>query len=125
MITVDSGFSFEAVFENKRPNETIDATFELRNVDDVIVFHRGTYIDDFNQSKTGIYKVSGAVEPNTLNAGSYSFNLLFGQNSTYLLLFCPDIVSFDIENSSDKNGFKLLPGILKPNIEFKTDFINI
>lgn len=124
MITVDSGFQFEAIFENRRLNETIDTTFELRNIDDVIVFHSGTLIAEANCSQIGTYKVSGEILPNTLNAGSYSFNLIFGLNSTYLLLHCQEVVSFDIENSPDKNGFKLYPGILKPTIDFKIDFLN-
>lgn len=123
VISVASGFSFDLEFENKLADATIDTTFELLNLDGVIVFHQGTYIDEQNKSRTGKYRVKGTVDPYTLNAGSYSFNILFGQNSTYMLLYCPDILSFDIENSPDKNGFKTLPGILKPNMEFNTEYI--
>lgn len=124
IITVDSGFKFNLDFDNYLENATIDATFELRNMDDVIVFHRGNYIDDPNKSKKGSYSVTGRVEPNTLNAGTYFFNLIFGQNSSYLLLHCPEILSFDIENSPDENGYKLYPGILKPDINLQTTFAN-
>jgi lipopolysaccharide transport system ATP-binding protein len=120
LITVASGIRFELHFENKRPNETIDSTIELRTIDDTIVFHRGTFIDESKASKIGSYKVSGVIEANTLNAGSYHFNLIFGLNSTYLLLHCPEILSFDVENSEDENGFKLLPGILKPNLQLQS-----
>jgi lipopolysaccharide transport system ATP-binding protein len=120
LITAVSGIRFELHFENKKPNETIDSTIELRTIDDTIVFHRGTFIDEPKASKLGSYKVSGIIEANILNAGSYHFNLIFGLNSTYLLLHCPEILSFDVENSEDENGFKLLPGILKPNLQLQS-----
>lgn len=123
-INVKSGIRFELIFLNKRENETIDSTLELRTIDDVIVFHRGTYIDHMNSSKKGFYKITGIIEPNTINAGSYHFNLIFGLNSTYLLMNCPEILSFDIENSEDENGYKLLPGITKPNLNFITNFLD-
>lgn len=123
MITVASGIEFELVFENWIENATIDATIELKNFDNVVIFHRGTYIDGENSSKKGIYKVNCRIEADILNAGTYVVNLIFGQNSTYLLLGCNEIVCFDVENSADENGFKLLPGIIKPKLSFTTQFL--
>lgn len=122
LISVSSGFDFELDFESKIEDATVDATFELRSIDDVIIFHRGTFIDESNSSKKGRYIVKGSVQPNTLNAGNYQFDAIFGQNSTYLLLKCSNILSFEIENSADENGYKLLPGVLKPNLHLKTEF---
>lgn len=123
IITVGSGIEFELVFENKIAGATIDATLELKNFDNVIVFHRGTYIDAENSSKRGTYKVVGQIGKDILNAGSYMVNLIFGQNSTYLLMSCNEILQFDVENSADEQGFKLLPGILKPDLSFSTHYI--
>ena len=124
IIAVDSGVDFEIVFKNKTANSTIDTTFELRNVDDVIIFHRGTYIDQENGSKEGVYRVKGTIPANLLNAGSYSLNILFGQNSTYLLLFCNEIVTFYIENSIEDGNYKLLPGVLKPQLSLNSEFVD-
>jgi len=123
IISVDSGLNIELVFENKLPNATIDSTFELRTIDDVIVFHRGTYIDEENSSKKGTYSITGKIDGNLLNAGSYYFNLIFGQNATYSLMICPEILSFELDNSADENGYKLLPGILKPELHFQSVFV--
>ncbi|MFN5846293.1 MAG: polysaccharide ABC transporter ATP-binding protein [Flavobacteriia bacterium] len=124
IISVDSGLNIELVFENKLPNATIDSTFELRTIDDVIVFHRGTYIDEENSSKKGTYSITGKIDGNLLNAGSYYFNLIFGQNATYSLMICPEILSFELDNSADENGYKLLPGILKPELHFQSVFVH-
>lgn len=124
IISVDSGIDFEIVFKNNMINSTIDTTFELRNVDDVIVFHRGTYIDRENESKEGIYRVKGTIPAHLLNAGTYALNVLFGQNSTYLLLFCNEIVTFDVENSIEDGNYKLLPGVLKPQLLLNSEFVN-
>ena len=124
LISVDSGIDFEITFKNNTPNATIDATFELRNIDDVIVFHRGTYIDTENSSKLGVYCVKGKIPAHILNAGTYSLNIIFGQNATYLLLLCSEIATFDIENSIEDGNYKLLPGILKPQLFLKSQFIN-
>lgn len=122
-ITVTSGINFELEFESKIENATVDATFELRSINDVIIFHCGTFIDESNSSKKGRYAVKGIIQPNTLNFGNYQFDLIFGQNSTYLLLKCPNILSFEIENTADNNGHKLLPGVLKPDLQLKTEFL--
>jgi lipopolysaccharide transport system ATP-binding protein len=124
MITTNSGIRFTVEFENKVPNASIDATIELRTVDDVTVFHRGTLIDVENNSRNGIYKVTATIDPHVLNAGTFYMNLIFGQNSTYMLMFCPEILSFDVENEADENGYKLLPGVIKPNLHFNTNFIS-
>jgi lipopolysaccharide transport system ATP-binding protein len=124
IISVDTEIDFEVSFINKTPNATIDATFELRNVDDVIVFHRGTYIDKENGSKNGIYRVKGKIPAQMLNAGTYSINILFGRNSTYLLLFCNEIITFDIENSIEDGNYKLLPGVLKPQLFLNSVFVD-
>lgn len=123
LISVASGFEFELDFESKVENATVDATFELRSIDDVVLFHRGTFIDGSNASRKGRYVVTGEVQPDTLNAGNYQFDLIFGQNSTYLLLKCTNILSFEIENSVDINGYKLLPGVLKPDLHLQAEFV--
>jgi lipopolysaccharide transport system ATP-binding protein len=123
-ISVSSGIDFEIVFKNKSLNSTIDTTFELVNIEEVIVFHRGTYIDQEKGSKLGLYKVQGNIPANLINTGTYSFNVIFGQNSTYLLLLCKEIVTFDVENSTEDGMYKLLPGILKPMLSLKSEFIN-
>ncbi|MES2799101.1 MAG: polysaccharide ABC transporter ATP-binding protein [Bacteroidota bacterium] len=124
VLSVESGVDFEISFVNKTLNSTIDTTFELRNIDDVIIFHRGTYIDEENGSKKGVYHVSGKIPAHLLNAGTYYLNILFGQNSTYLLMHCEEIISFDIENSIEDGNYKLLPGVLKPQLLLKSEFIN-
>jgi lipopolysaccharide transport system ATP-binding protein len=123
IISVDSGIDFEIIFNNKIINSTIDATFELLNEDDIIIFHRGTYIDCENKSKLGMYKVSGQIPANILNGGTYSFNIIFGQNATYLILLCKEIITFNIENSNEDGNYKLMPGILKPQLFIKSVFL--
>jgi lipopolysaccharide transport system ATP-binding protein len=123
LITTNSGIQILLEFENKVEGASIDSTIEVRTVDDVTVFHRGTYIDDENASKKGVYRVSAVIEPHILNAGTYYVNLIFGQNSTYLLLLCAEIMSFDVENEADENGYKLLPGILKPRLNFTSQLL--
>jgi lipopolysaccharide transport system ATP-binding protein len=122
-ITVSSGLNFELQFENKNPGINLDSTWELRTIDETIVFHTGALVSANNDSKAGIYSVSFRIEPFTLNAGRYYVNLIFGKNQRELLFQCNGCYYFDIENDvSIGNNSSVLPGVLRPNLNFAVSF---
>lgn len=122
-LTVSSGVVFEIEFLNFKENTNIDATFELRNIDDVPVFHSPAILTTDNNSKIGIYTVKGTLPPYLLNAGKYYFKIIFGENRSYSMFTIDEAIQFEILNESLEGDNRILPGIIKPNIEYSSSFI--
>ncbi|MCD7973510.1 MAG: ATP-binding cassette domain-containing protein [Candidatus Azobacteroides sp.] len=125
VISISSGICFELTFYNRRNNINLDATFELKTVDEQAVFHNGPLITTNKDSKEGIYKVTGKIEPNILNAGAYKFNLIFGENQRILLYKIDDFLQFEILNEAKGSNTMVSPGILKLNNPYEVDFQNL
>ena len=123
-ITISSGINFELTFSNSKPNINLDATFELRTLDEIVVFHHGALITTNNDSSLGIYTVRGNIPPYFINAGIYKFNLIFGENQRYVLFSINDFIQFEVLNESLGSNSLSLPGILRPNINYKIKFID-
>jgi lipopolysaccharide transport system ATP-binding protein len=124
-ITVESGLNFNLHFHNYKPNIMMDATFELSTIDDICVFHSGKVLTPDKDSKDGIYEVQFKLPPYTLNAGKYKMKLIFGENQAHVLWQNDNVLNFEVENTLTGQGYNLatLPGVLKPNIDFKYSFL--
>jgi lipopolysaccharide transport system ATP-binding protein len=121
-ITISTGLSFEITFFNRKPRINLDVTFELKNGDEIPLFHQGKLISTDNDSKTGIYTVKGIIPAYLLNAGNYAFKLIFGENQRYLLYGIDDFISFEIENETRGTNSHLAPGIISPNIQYTVQY---
>ncbi len=56
--------------------------------------------------------------PAMLNAGTYKFNVIFGENQRYALFSVEEIVQFDILNESLGSNNESLPGVIRPDISY-------
>jgi lipopolysaccharide transport system ATP-binding protein len=117
-ITISSGLKFEVEFLNSKEDINLDVTFELVNMDEVVVFHHGTIVTENKDSKRGNYLVSGQLPPQFLNAGTYRFNLIFGENQRFGLWWKSDVVMFEVENEIFGTNSKILPGVVRPDITY-------
>jgi len=117
-ISISTGLSFEITFYNAKANINLDCTFELKNGDEIPVFHNGTLISTNNDSKTGLYTVKGFLPPHLLNAGSYSFKIIFGENQRYELFSIDNFIQFEVENESKGSNSHLTPGVISPVLEY-------
>ncbi|MEY4703119.1 MAG: hypothetical protein RIR96_1016, partial [Bacteroidota bacterium] len=117
-ISISSGLFFEVEFLNQKENINLDVTFELVNMDEVVVFHHGAILTQDKDSKKGVYKVSGQLPPQFLNAGTYRFNLIFGENQRFGLWGKNDVVMFEVANEVLGTNSKILPGVVRPDISY-------
>ncbi len=125
-LTISSGIEFHLEFYNAKPNINLDVTFELANMDEVIIFHHGLLVTSNKDSKTGIYTVSGKLSPYYLNAGTYRFiNLIFGENQRYKLFNAFDLIQFEVLNEAAANNSNILPGVTRPDIPYTVSFKEI
>jgi len=122
MLSISSGVEFQLEFINNKENINLDVTFELRNLDEVPVFHHGTFVSSNYDSKKGKYFVKGTLSPHLLNAGIYQFKLIFGENQRYALFTIDDLIQFEIMNEAMGSNSNILPGVIRPNIPYETSF---
>ena len=122
LLSISSGLEFEVVFYNGKKDINLDVTFELRNADEIPVFHHGATISSDNDSNEGVYRVKGSLPAHLLNGGNYQFKLIFGENQRYALFVLEDVVRFEVLNENLGNNSELLPGVIRPNIDYLVDF---
>jgi lipopolysaccharide transport system ATP-binding protein len=118
ILSISSGVVFELEFYNNRAGINLDATFELKSTDEVVVFHHGTILYKENDSKKGLYTVKGVLPPHFLNAGIFVFNLIFGQNQRFALFAINDFIQFEVMNETIGSNADQLPGVVRPEIQY-------
>ncbi|MBS1774553.1 MAG: ATP-binding cassette domain-containing protein [Bacteroidetes bacterium] len=123
VISVSSGFEIDIEFFNAKENINLDVTVEMKNTDEIVVFHTGTVISDDRSSKRGIYRVKTAVPVNDINAGVYKFKIIFGESQRYVLYAMEDVIQFEIMNEASGSNSSILPGIMRLQVPFETTFL--
>lgn len=123
VIDVDSGIKLCYEFENFKEDTVLSSTVEIATSDEIIVFHTGHTITPKRNSKKGVYQITMEISPNLLNSNKYKINLIFGENSRYLLFKITDILFFEVENTTTNTTSTVLPGIIKPKLNFTSKLI--
>lgn len=123
IISISSGFSFELTFYNYSENVNLDVTFELRNLDEIVVFHHGVVLSSRKNSKKGLYRIKGTLPAFFINAGIYKFHLIFGESQRYVLFHTTDLIQFEIINESAGSNSSIVPGLLRYEIPYQTEFV--
>ncbi|WP_449399756.1 ABC transporter ATP-binding protein [Chryseobacterium wanjuense] len=121
LIDIDSGVHVKLVFENYRSNINLDATFELKNYEELIIFHVGKIITKNNDSKVGEYSLEFDIPSGLLNAGNYYFKLIFGKNQTEVLFITDNFIGFEVENVKVGSKLHIYPGITRPQFDYKVN----
>ncbi|MFV0231298.1 ABC transporter ATP-binding protein [Empedobacter falsenii] len=122
LIDIESGIRIKLQFYNAQPNIDLDATFELRNFEELVVYHVGKLISQNNDSKTGIYTIEFDMPAGMLNAGNYYFKLFFGKNQSELLFYIDNLIGFEVENIKVGAKTHIYPGVIRPDFDYKLDF---
>jgi lipopolysaccharide transport system ATP-binding protein len=117
-LSISSGVKFQIEFYNQNAEINLDATFELKSSDEVVVFHHGIILSQHNDSQRGIYKVNGVLPPHFLNAGIFIFNLIFGENQRFALFTINDFIQFEVMNEMIGSNANQLPGLVRPDIQY-------
>lgn len=119
LLDINSGVSVKLRFFNYKPGINLDATFELRTYEEVAVFHTGALITTNNDSETKEYCIEFDIPKNLLNAGNFYFKLIFGENQRIPLYTISNIIGFEVENIKLGKNMELLPGVIRPELDFK------
>ncbi|WP_187478403.1 ABC transporter ATP-binding protein [Amniculibacterium sp. G2-70] len=122
VIDINSGIRVRLKFFNENKNINLDATLELRNTEELVIFHVGKLISENKDSKRGFYTVEFDIPIGLLNAGNYYFKLIFGKNQTDVLYAIDNLIGFEVENVKVGVKTHLYPGIMRPNFDYKLEF---
>ena len=124
MIDISSGIEFEVIFINQVSDLSLDVTFELQTLDQTVVFHHGAIVSSDKSAQKGQYSVKGSLPGHFLNAGIYSFKIIFGKNQKDCLWVGNDLIQFEVLNESLGVNSNILPGVVRPNIQYAVAFQN-
>jgi len=119
-ITIDTDINVALIFYNYLINSMIDVTFELRTLEDVVVFHRWMNFSVNKDSKIGEQEVTFTIPAGLLNAGRYYFRIWFGENEAHLLWGYLNYM-FEVEFTNEGVGDIMLgqkPGLIRPELNF-------
>lgn len=122
LIDIASGIRVKLQFYNDCPNINLDATFELRNFEELVIFHVGKLISQNSDSQKGLYTIEFDIPPFLLNAGNYYFKLIFGKNQTVALFGIDNLIGFEVENVKVGVHTHIFPGVIRPDFEYKIAF---
>lgn len=119
LLDIDSGAHVKLVFHNFCPDITLDTTFELKNYEELVIFHVGKFVSENNDSKIGEYSVEFDIPAGLLNAGNYYFKLYFGKDQKILLYGIDEFIGFEVENVKVGTMMHIYPGVTRPFFEYK------
>ncbi|MDQ0784207.1 ABC transporter ATP-binding protein [Chryseobacterium sp. W4I1] len=119
LIDIESGILVKLRFLSLKAGINLDVTFELRTYEEVPVFHTGALVTTSNDSEVKEYSIEFILPKNLLNAGNYYFKLIFGEDQRIPLFIAPSTIGFEVENIKLEKNIALLPGIIRPQFEFK------
>lgn len=122
VLTIFSGIVFQLEFFNHLTAKNIDVTLEVKNQDDILVFHNGGFVTTNSDSKPGVYQMNFQMPMQFLNAGIYTVSLLFGENQRYVLFKGEDLLSFEILHETTGSNSSKLPGLTLPELTVETFF---
>lgn len=122
ILDIESGMRVYLKFYNAQPHINLDATFELRTYEELVVFHVGKIISQKQDSKMGVYSVEFDIPAGMLNTGNYYFKLIFGKNQTEMLFGIDNLVGFEVANVKVGNKTHIYPGVMRPNFEYNINF---
>ncbi|MBP1166169.1 MULTISPECIES: ABC transporter ATP-binding protein [unclassified Chryseobacterium] len=119
LIDIDSGIRVKLVFQNYCPDIMLDTTFELKNYEELVIFHVGKSVSENHDSKVGEYSVEFDIPAGFLNAGNYYFRLYFGKDQRILLYGIDEFIGFEVENVKVGKMMHIYPGVTRPFFEYK------
>jgi lipopolysaccharide transport system ATP-binding protein len=115
VITISSGIDFNIVFINVKVNINLAVSLIVQNSDEIIICEIPYLITTERNSKHGIYETNFNIPGYTLNAGTYSISILFGEDQRFVLKKFEHVVEFEIVNEYIGNNINNLPGFLRIN----------
>lgn len=125
ILQISSGFYFDLELYSNIRDKNLAITVELKNAEELIIFHHGHWISEKNDMKKGIYNIKGIIPGNILNAGTYTFNLIFAESINNVYFMYKEICTFELQNETLAKNANKMPGIIRPKIKYQYEYKGI
>ena len=114
-----SGITLTFVIKSEIEKSLLDVSFNLKNHEEVLLFHHGNYVAEFSALYKGIYRMQVEIPAYLLNEGKYYLDIWMGLSNTELLgAVKENAICFEIESCEIDNILKSLPGVLRPMLKY-------
>ena len=124
VINFSSGITLTFLIESMIDRSLLDLSFDLKNQEEVLLFHHGNYITDSISLAKGVYQMEIKIPPFLLNEGNYQINAWLGLAGTEMLgNIKENAISFSVTSSDIDHIVKPIPGILRPLLGYDTTLI--
>jgi lipopolysaccharide transport system ATP-binding protein len=125
VINFGSGITLTFLVKSMIDRSLLDLSFDIKNQEEVLLFHHGNYISDSKNLAKGVYKMEIKIPPFLLNEGNYHINTWLGLAATEMLGDIKEkAICFSVAASDIDHIVKPLPGILRPVLDYYTSLIH-
>jgi lipopolysaccharide transport system ATP-binding protein len=125
VLNFGSGITLTFIIKTMIDKSLLDLSFDLKNQEEVLLFHHGNYISDSASLAKGMYQMEIKILPFLLNEGNYHVNAWLGLGATEMLgNIRENVISFSVESSNIDHIVKPLPGILRPLLGYNTTLVH-
>jgi lipopolysaccharide transport system ATP-binding protein len=125
VINFGSGITLIVLVKSMIDRSLLDLSFDLKNQEEVLLFHHGNYISDSTSLAKGVYQIEVRIPPFLLNEGNYYVNIWLGLGATEMLgKIKENAISFSVTGSDIDHIVKPLPGILRPVLGYDINLIH-
>jgi lipopolysaccharide transport system ATP-binding protein len=115
-----SGITLYFKIESSISKASLDISFNIKNQEEILLFHHGNYVASHLELKKGIYEVNVQIPPAMLNEGLYYVDVWMGLGATEIVgKVLSKALSFYVEKSNIDHIIKSLPGIIRPKLNYE------
>lgn len=123
-INFGSGVTLKFLVQSNITNSLLDISFNVKNQEEVLMFHHGNYLTQANELKNGLYEMRVVIPANMLNEGLYSVDVWMGLGATEIVgKQIPKAITFNVDKSNIDHIIKTMPGIIRPKLNYQTTFV--
>ncbi|MBK8030809.1 MAG: ABC transporter ATP-binding protein [Chloroflexi bacterium] len=131
-ITMTTPVRLEFEYWNLRPNTRLNLSLHIYNQDNIMAFNTAPVHDTEWMGQpysAGLFRSTCIIPAYLLNSGAYRVDVLFVENSSYILYEVKSALVFDVEEAPETRGLSTWygrwPGILHPRLEWETANLDI
>jgi lipopolysaccharide transport system ATP-binding protein len=120
IINFGSGITLSFMVKSEIKKNMVDVAFNLKNQNDILIFHQSFYLSDYNYLDHSLYFLEVEIPPYLLNSGFYYIDTWLGLALTEVIGDkAYNAISFNVIESEIDHNKRVMPGVVRPKLNFK------
>jgi lipopolysaccharide transport system ATP-binding protein len=118
-INFESGVTLSFSIQSNINNAMLDVSFNLKNQDEVLVFHHGNVLASVNELTFGKYQIQVEIPPYILNEGLYNVDVWMSLGAIEIVgRKVTKAITFKLDKSNIDHIIKSIPGVIRPKLVY-------